>query len=203
MSAADFFDEDQFDPVPPPPRVGSMPDVMIDLETMGTRHNAPIIALGAVAFNLATLEVGEKFYANITLTSSVALGSVMDPSTVMWWMQQSEDARKAVTRKGRPAPEVLTDFADWLTANVVALKDRKVWACGTDFNCVILAEHYLKAGREMPWAYHAKRDYRTVRELWKSVPEDTRIGAHNALDDAVHQVNHLFKIKGVLRGNKS
>jgi len=180
-----------------------MPDVMIDLETMGKRHNAPIIALGAVAFNLATLEIGEKFYANVNLASSVALGSVMDPETVMWWMQQSEDARKAVTRKGRQAPEVLADFADWLTSNAVALKDRRIWACGTDFDCVILAEHYRKAGIDVPWMYYATRDYRTIRELWKSVPEDTRVGAHNALDDAVHQVNHLFKIKEVLRGNKS
>lgn len=200
MSATDFFDEDEFDPVPPPPRVGSMPDVMIDIETMGTRHNAPVIALGAVAFNLATLEVGEKFYANINLASSVALGSVMDPSTVIWWMQQSEDARKAVTRKGRPATEVLADFADWLTGNTVALKDRKVWANGTDFDCTLLSEHYHKAGLDVPWMYYAKRDYRTVRELWKSVPEDTNAGAHNALDDAVHQVNHLFKIRRTLKG---
>ena len=112
MSATDFFDEDQFDPVPLPPRIGTMPDVMLDLETMGTRHNAPIIALGAVAFNLVEMTIGEKFYANVTLASSVALGSVMDPSTVLWWLQQSEDARKAVTRKGRQATEALTDFAD-------------------------------------------------------------------------------------------
>jgi len=177
-----------------------MPDVCIDLETMGKRHNAPIIALGAVAFNLATLEIGEKFYANVNLASSVALGSVMDPETVMWWMQQSEDARKAVTRKGRQAPEVLADFADWLTSNAVALKDRRIWACGTDFDCVILAEHYRKAAIDVPWMYYATRDYRTIRELWKSVPEDTRVGAHNALDDAVHQVNHLFKIRKTLKG---
>lgn len=180
-----------------------MPDVCIDLETMGNRPNAPIIAIGAVAFNLAEMTIGEKFYANVNLASSVALGSVMDPSTVMWWMQQSEDARKAVTRKGRQVTEVLPDFADWLTTNVVALKDRKVWANGTDFDCTILGEHYHKAGLEVPWMYYAKRDYRTVRELWKSVPEDVNAGAHNALDDAVHQVSHLFKIKGVLRGNKS
>jgi exodeoxyribonuclease VIII len=177
-----------------------MPNVMIDLETMGTRHNAPIIALGAVAFNLATLEIGEKFYVNINLASSVALGSVMDPETVMWWMQQSEDARKAVTRKGRQAPEVLVDFSDWLTSNAVALKDRRIWACGTDFDCVILAEHYRKAEIDVPWMYYATRDYRTIRELWKSVPEGTRVGAHNALDDAVHQVSHLFKIRKTLKG---
>lgn len=36
--------------------------VMVDLETMGKKHNAPIVAIGAVVFDPATGSIGESFY---------------------------------------------------------------------------------------------------------------------------------------------
>ncbi|MEJ0847907.1 3'-5' exoribonuclease [Klebsiella pneumoniae] len=40
--------------------------VMVDLETMGKKHNAPIVAIGAVVFDPATGSIGESFYLDST-----------------------------------------------------------------------------------------------------------------------------------------
>jgi len=68
--------------------------IMIDLETMGTRPDAPIIAIGAVSFDVDTDWVWRTFYVNIDLQSAVSAGAKIDPSTVMWWMKQSDEARR-------------------------------------------------------------------------------------------------------------
>lgn len=61
--------------------------VMVDLETMGKKHNAPIVAIGAVVFDPATGSIGESFYKVVCLESSVNWGAVIDPSTVIWWLK--------------------------------------------------------------------------------------------------------------------
>lgn len=53
--------------------------VMVDLETMGKKHNAPIVAIGAVVFDPATGSIGESFYKVVCLESSVNWGAVIDP----------------------------------------------------------------------------------------------------------------------------
>jgi DNA polymerase III epsilon subunit-like protein len=199
MSALDFFDAD--DTGSQPASVKQLGDVMVDLETMGTRPNAPIIAIGAVTFDRQSLTIGQPFYRVVNLQSSVSLGAVIDADTVQWWMQQSDDARRAVTRAGDPVEVVLADFAQWLAVNMIDIKSRRVWACGTDFDCVILSEHYHNAGIELPWMFWSQRDYRTVRALNPSIEQGERKGHHNALDDAVFQTEHLFKIMGKRRVN--
>ena len=74
-------------------------NVMIDLETMGVNNNAAIIAIGAVAFDFEG-NLGYHFYQTITLQSSVENGGIMDASTVLWWMRQSDEARKEFEREG-------------------------------------------------------------------------------------------------------
>ena len=37
-------------------------DLMLDLETLGTFMNAPIITVGACFFDIRTGEIGETFY---------------------------------------------------------------------------------------------------------------------------------------------
>jgi hypothetical protein len=71
---------------------------MIDLETMGNKPNAPIVSIGAVFFDPSTGELG-GFYRVVSLKSSVDGGAIPDPETIMWWMQQSEEARMAICDK--------------------------------------------------------------------------------------------------------
>lgn len=70
-----------------------MNHLMIDLETMGNKPSAPIVSIGAVIFDPSTGEFGPDFYRVVSLKSSVDGGAVPDADTIMWWMQQSEEAR--------------------------------------------------------------------------------------------------------------
>lgn len=166
-----------------------MIQVMLDLETMGNGPDAAIIAIGAVAFDIKSRSIGAKFYRTVDLASSVAGGGRMDPSTVLWWMQQSEDARKVFAREGATIDAALLDFADWLSGS---FGEAEVWGNGAAFDNVILASAYRRAGMETPWQYWNNRCYRTVRALHPHV-DCTRVGTyHNAVDDAETQARHLI-----------
>lgn len=77
----------------------TFPEVMLDLETMGNGPDAAIVAIGAVAFSLERAEISPSvFYRLVTLESAVRQGGSIEPSTVIWWLQQSDEAREEITR---------------------------------------------------------------------------------------------------------
>lgn len=170
-----------------------MLDVMLDLETMGAGPTAAIIAVGAVQFDPAAGTLGDEFYAVVDLQSSVAAGLHIDPSTVLWWLRQSDEARAAVTEPGSPLADVLRDFAGWLPAGA------RVWGNGAGFDNVVLASAYRAVGMRTPWSYRDDRCYRTLRALNPDV-EYARSGtAHNALHDARSQARHALELLAYLR----
>lgn len=174
-------------------------DVMIDIESMGTRPDAPVVSIGVQPFDFQTGHVGTNtLYVNVDLDSSIALGARADGSTVMWWLSQSETARRALTdTPGRHVTEALDTVARFLDENTVDRQRRIVWACGTDFDPVILREHYSRSSLPTPWAFWNLMDFRTVRKLFGNAVElVARSGTHhNALDDARSQVELLLTIR--------
>lgn len=169
-----------------------MLDVMIDLETMGTRPDAAIVAIGAVEFEAWPLpQIGRSLYLPVQLASSVAAGGTMDPATVLWWLQQDDAARRelcspaAVTLR-----EALHRLADWMTRHRPAARLR-VWGNGAAFDNVVLRGAYQRLGMDAPWQWPDDRCFRTLRKMVPLVPAPEREGtAHHALDDARHQARH-------------
>lgn len=162
-----------------------MNNVMLDLETMGTCGNSAIIAIGAVRFDT---EVTDRFYEVVTLQSSVDVGLKIDPSTVIWWMDQSDEARGQFKRKGTVLPEALLRFANWVGHGA------EVWGNGASFDNSILSNAYLKCGITQPWEFWNDRCYRTIKSMNKGIKLN-RVGTyHNAVDDAESQALHLIEI---------
>lgn len=167
--------------------------IMIDLETMGTRPNAPIIAIGAVTFNSAG--IGDTFYTNVSLKSCVDSGAVIDPDTVMWWMRQSDAARRALDEGGSDLDVALRDLSSFFPKSVYG-----VWGNGATFDNVLLREAYTRAGVQCPWPFWLDKCYRTVKGAYPDV-EISRGGTHhNALDDASSQAGHLIDINHAAGG---
>ena len=81
-------------------------DVMIDLETMGVNTKAAIVAIGAVGMDVINNKVipGSEFYCIVDLESSVQNEGIMDASTVLWWLSQSDFARSTTLSKPAPLP---------------------------------------------------------------------------------------------------
>lgn len=171
-----------------------MHDVMIDWETMGNKPNAAVIALGACFFDPATGVVGEKFYSEISLSSSVAAGLDIDPSTVIWWMQQ-DDAARAKFKDNEGAPSiyfVMDKFNQWLKLETT--DDIVLWGNGAAFDNVIAANVYDKMYVNRPWKFWNDRCYRTVKNLYPDVEYVFEGVKHYALDDAISQAKHLCAI---------
>lgn len=170
-------------------------DVMIDLETMGVGPTAAIISIGAVIFDLNTRLLGGEFYVAVDLASSVAAGGVMDVATVLWWMQQSDEARAVLADGGKDIVGALRDLSAWIGFNLLAVPPGDpciIWCCGASFDHVILGSAYRACHLKQPWEFRYERDYRTVKALHRHVPMQRSGTHHNALDDAVNQAQHLI-----------
>lgn len=165
--------------------------VMIDLETMGTGADAPIVSIGAVWFDRFEGCKG-VFYTPVSLKSSVASGAVIDPDTVVWWLGQSDDARKLFTEEQAYALDLDVALQS-LNSAVAAANPEGVWGNGASFDNTILAESYRRAGVTPAWKFWQDRCFRTMKNAYANlVPAPEREGTHhNALDDAKYQAAHL------------
>ena len=166
-------------------------DVMLDLETMGTGPDAAIVAVGAVEFNFLTQTLGRPFYRVVILDTAVAGGGVIDASTVMWWLRQSERARNDICGEGLAMQQVLAEFSAWL----ISLGENvRIWGNGAAFDNVILSQAYRRAGMRVPWPHWNDRCYRTVKALLPAVKMERAGTHHNAIDDATSQAKHLMAL---------
>ncbi|BBS48818.1 TPA: 3'-5' exoribonuclease [Raoultella ornithinolytica] len=178
-----------------------MNHLMIDLETMGNKPNAPIVSIGAVFFEPSTGELGEEFYRVVSLKSSVDSGAVPDPDTIMWWMQQSEEARKAICDKENMIALwfALTELNSFIRNNADP-KKVQVWGNGATFDNVIIRASYDREDVSCPWHFANDRDVRTIVELGRAVGINPRRDIpfegdmHNALADARHQAKYVSAI---------
>ncbi len=174
-----------------------MKHIMLDLETMGTRPNAAIVALGACEFDLSYDDpIRDTFYIQVGLDSSVQAGLKIDTSTILWWMQQSDAARKQTFGRceGWPIGDAVHRFSKFVEARG---KDAAIWGNGATFDNVIIRSAFDAVKLTPPWSFRNDKCYRTVVNL---LPEDKRPAfvpygtAHNALDDAIAQALHLQKV---------
>jgi DNA polymerase III epsilon subunit-like protein len=82
-------------------------NLMLDLETMGNAQNSAIVSIGAVEFDLNTGETGEEFYERVNLQSCLDKGLIVNGSTVYWWLEQNETARKNICKSSDSLQNVL------------------------------------------------------------------------------------------------
>ncbi|MFH2559613.1 3'-5' exoribonuclease [Klebsiella pneumoniae] len=185
--------------------------VMVDLETMGKKNNAPIVAIGAVVFDPSTGSIGESFYKVVCLESSVNWGAVIDPSTVIWWLKQSSEARSAIVNDDAiPLQDALLQFREFVSDNVAGgSKKAQVWGNGASFDNSILRSSYDCIAEDYPWEYWNDRDVRTMLELGQAISFDPKTtipfegSRHNALADAIHQARYVSAIwQRIIAGNQ-
>lgn len=173
--------------------------IMLDLETMGIRPDAAIIAIGAVVFDHEG--TGRTFYIPVQLQSSMDNGGTVDASTIIWWMKQPDAARQLFSDGAAVGLNVaLLLFKAWLldaTGSSASAKEAEVWGNGADFDNVILASAYRNCGIEQPWGTFKNRCYRTFRQMVGGPGKDLpRPGgtAHHAMQDALYQARNVVHL---------
>lgn len=161
--------------------------LMLDLETMGTKSNSAIISIGAVEFDILTGKTGREFYRNVSLQSCISLGLVVDADTIMWWMEQSQDARKSLTEgKVISIQQALIDFREFCN------KEYQIWGNSARFDLGLLENAYDKAMLSIPWKFYQERCVRTLVSFNPEIKNNLEFTgtAHNALADCYHQIKY-------------
>lgn len=174
---------------------------MIDLETLGTAQDAILPIIGACIFSPHTGEITDTFYAHLNQKDQQTLGRTTTPATIQWWKQQSDAAKKEITKPGRPFKDVMEEFAEFVPPKCV------VWGNGATFDISMLENAFRMLGIQIPWMFWDVRDVRTIVDLAKRLPKPKRVEknqfpfegvAHNALDDARHQAQYVAGMWQVL-----
>jgi hypothetical protein len=72
-----------------------MKDIMLDLETLGTKPGGIILSIGAAQFDLkkGLIDADNTFYENIQISDSVEKGFTITGETIEWWFKQDDNAR--------------------------------------------------------------------------------------------------------------
>ena len=181
------------------------PEIMLDLETMDTKASAAIVSIGAVKFS-ADAGVYDRFHVHVNLQDNIDNGRTLSGQTIMWWLGQSEEARKQLAGGvGLDLWDALCRFTDWVGSPFEGdgtsyergpvNPDVLMWGNGAAFDNAILASAYETGGFAAPWKFYNDRCYRTVKNMFPDVPLK-RIGTHhNAQDDAETQALHLLEIR--------
>lgn len=174
-----------------------MKDVMLDIETLGKGNNALILSIGACFFDRNTGAIGATFHEFICTDSSESFGLKIDASTVLWWLTQDYDARKAITdgqQRALPLPVVMHKLDSFINRGV------RVWGNGATFDNTIVKNACKACDVNDPWEFWNDRDVRTIVDLGKDVGFDPKKDMpfdgvkHDALADAIHQAKYTAAI---------
>lgn len=176
-----------------------MKHLMIDLETMGNKPNAPIVAIGAVFFEPSTGELGAQYSKSVLLASEMNLGATPDPDTIIWWLQQSSEARSEVVTAVTSIFVALHELSIFVTENK-SEGSVQVWGNGPSLDNVVLRAAYERIGFPAFWPFYKDRCVRTMVELGRQMGINPKMDMpftgdrHNALADAIHQAQYVSVI---------
>lgn len=164
--------------------------LMLDLETLSSSPRAAIIQIGAVVFTEDEIG-GPGFKATIKLESAMCHGEV-SASTLRWWMQQSDAARKSVIS----GQDSLTVALVNLAAFIQQLPQETLFWSHATFDFPVLISGHLALDLPYPIPHKQQRDLRTLEMFYGgSIEWDDRGGVHHdALDDAKYQALHAQRM---------
>lgn len=167
-----------------------MKHVMLDLETLGTAADSVIVSIGAVRFDLNTID-DDAFYTAISIESNLALGRKVSGATLAWWMQQSDAARKVFNEPSIALDTALEELKDWFKG-----EDCQIWSNGAAFDIPMIEHAFAQLDQAPPWKFWNARCFRTMKglPLAKKIPPVKASVAHNALADALAQAQTLQAI---------
>lgn len=181
-------------------------DIMVDLETLGLTHYNPIIQLAAVAFNLETGEIYDKFDVSCTISKE----AVIDKNTYEWWVKTNFDLLKSILAQGLQTniseQEMLVSFTAWIKSisysRSINFKNIYLWGNGMLFDNMLLKLKCQQYNIEYPIHYQSDRDVRTLVDVYcrrHRIDRDTFVKSfktnsyteHVAIDDCMVQIKML------------
>lgn len=182
--------------------------VMVDIETLGTDLASVILSIGAVRFDIETLELSESLKFECLLDAQVQTnaGLSCNLDTIFWWLRQGEAARitlfgEAAQSNAMHPADALEEFANFCEGASY------LWSNGPTFDSSLLREAFKRFEVVWPFKYNADRDVRTVMTIaqaagWDGPNENVyqHLVAHHALHDAIRQAHYVCDALAFLKG---
>ena len=171
----------------------SLGHLMLDLETIGNKSNSALLSIGAVEFDIKTGEIGRQFYERVDLQSCFNKGLFANGSTIYWWLQQNDAARKEVVKGGDNISNVLSRLHTFM----LELGDFQLWGNSARFDVGILENAFTACHfDEMPWKFRNERDVRTLVSFAPSIKEQCPFQGirHEPISDCIHQITYCSTI---------
>lgn len=170
-----------------------MPDIMIDLETLGTNMKSPILSIGACEFDRTTgVNEENTFHVKIDMGcyDNLKQAFEIDYATLKWWQEQ--DNFRNVTDGKETLHGAIIKFKDWFSQ--FDQEKTQVWAQGADFDFPIFKHACSVFKISIPWYYFNQRDTRTLYAVSPGFKKGKREGVyHDALDDCKNQVKDVCR----------
>lgn len=168
-----------------------MVHLMIDIETLGTRNNSPILSIAAVPFDPKTGKCYSNiFYEKIDISSYDNTPFQLNFSTLKWWLSQSEKARTEAFSGVKSIDKVIKEFHKYLTG----MGKIYPWSHGKDFDLPILENAFSVFSLETPWKFWDTLDTRTIYYAHninlKNIKME-KMTKHNALHDCYLQIKGI------------
>lgn len=192
-------------------------DILVDLETLGTRAGSVIATIGAAAIvkdgdtitSPTTADRDLVFYTRINQQDCLNLGMTVDAATLSWWMTTPCDAARRelfssdLSRSN--LHQALVDFAQWVKArrydaeNYHDDPEFHIWGNGPSFDLGLLEDAYWRVYRTdtaQPWQFREERCFRTLRTVDRMLPGEPvakydPLIPHHALHDALAEAKAL------------
>jgi hypothetical protein len=146
-----------------------------------------------------------SFYDRLDTDQQSDKGRSVSDSTLKWWNDQSDEARKVFEETPEDVKLALKRFVKFCKGG------RRIWGNGNMFDNAIVRSLCKDFDVEYPVGYWNDLDVRTLTRLWnlltnmvsKGKRPQINLGAeHNALDDARRQVIQCQLMFNELKGSK-
>jgi hypothetical protein len=171
------------------------PEIMVDIETLGTKPGSAIARIAIAAFDHAGTIV-DSLDMRLDLTAQEDAGMTVDVDTVLWWLDQSDEARKGAFVEGvkyepTTALALLSEFVN-------DIEPIAIWAHSPSFDITMLECLYDAFGLKAPWSYKVIRDTRTLfGEAGFTMPKGDGV-AHVAKDDVARQISAVVACRALM-----
>lgn len=168
--------------------------VQIDLETLGLEIGAPIVSLGACAYDFER-GIFNEFHMFFNLDEQFKAGRTIAQGTLFWWLNQSAEARASLaddTVLRESTLGVCNAFHRWWLGLAPTEAERKnIYPMGnaSEFDLAMIRNLW---DDHIPWRYKNVLCWRTIATLHKDELVYEGKVAHNAVADARAQARaHL------------
>jgi len=193
--------------LPPPPTVG----IMFDIETLGLDARAVVTQIAMYAFDMEQESImpdAMHLYLPMQPQFDLVPPRTITADTLVWWMDQPDEARAAFQRSLGDDFEELPILMASLVRRFNKLTNDGIWeyevmAKGPQFDLTLIETLLTDCGMKAPWKYDRVIDLRTLQRYAGITSKDLTppegFIPHRADWDAKFQIQAYFETKRALR----